>query len=196
MPDKEGFVKNRTVIIIVISVCLLAVIIAVVLIVIFSKRRKPEAGSSAYGQLHQPDRNIARNANRMDAGNDRSTEILRRPESNEQEGTVLLWNNGAPPSYQMTLTDIHATAHSYQAPLRGTVVIGRKQGMCNLIIDYDMSVSGRHCAIREHDGKFYISDLQSSNGTYVNDLRISSDTEITSGSVIRMGKLEFRFDVR
>lgn len=196
MQERQGFFENRTMLVILILMCLLVVVIVVVLIVFFTKRRKQEDGSSAYGQLYQPDRNMERNANRNGTGNDHSTEILKTSEPNGSDRTVLLWNNGESHSYQMTLTDIHAVAHSFQAPLRGAVIIGRKQGMCNLIIDYDMSVSGRHCEIRERNGKFYISDLQSSNGTYVNNLRISSETEIISGSLIRMGKLEFRFDVR
>ena len=179
---------------------LLAAIAAAVIMIIVKKRKKQNAGSAASEQMHQSDRNSSqntgRNADRGQAANEPGTEILRAPGSNEQDGTVLLWNNAAPHCYQMTLTDMHASSRFFQIPLRGAVIIGRKQGVCSLVIDYDMSVSGRHCEIRDRGGKFYISDLQSSNGTYVNNLRISSETEITSGSTIRMGKLEFRFDVR
>ncbi len=179
---------------------LLAAIAAAVIMIIVKKRKNQNAGSAATEQMYQSDwnssQNIGRNADRGRAANEPGTEILRVPGSNEQDGTVLLWNNAAPHCYQMTLTDMQASSRFFQIPLRGAVIIGRKQGVCSLVIDYDMSVSGRHCEIRERGGKFYISDLQSSNGTYVNNLRISSETEITSGSTIRMGKLEFRFDVR
>lgn len=81
-----------------------------------------------------------------------------------------MWETGDRYSYQMTLTDIHDAAYFFQIPLRGSVVVGRKQGECGLVIDYDRSVSGRHCEIKEHNGRFYIKDLQSLNGTCVNGM--------------------------
>ncbi len=180
----------------VIAACLFAVAAGIVFTVMFKKRRSYPLRTSGYGKRYPSCQNIQRDTRQNGTGNESATEILKTPESNEEDGTVLLWNDAAPHVYQMTLTDIHASSHFFQMPLRGVIVIGRKQGVCGLTIDYDMSVSGRHCEISERDGKFYISDLQSSNGTYVNDLKITTETEITTGSIIRMGKLEFRFEAR
>lgn len=188
-PKEEHFSKSGSLLAVVLAVCLLTVAAGIVIFVVLRKRRAHPSGSSAYGQMDQAVQHTERD-------NDPATEILREPEPNEQDGTVLLWNDAPPHVYQISLTDIHASSHFFQTPLRGAVAIGRKQGVCSLVIDYDLSVSGRHCEIRERGGRFYISDLQSSNGTYVNDLKISSETEITSGSIIRMGKLEFRFEAR
>lgn len=172
-----------------VPVCLLIIGIAAVAIMIIIKHRKQEAGpADTYGQISQPYRDSAENY--LD------TEVIRASEENSDDSTVGLWDSGAMHSYQIILTDIHTPSRFFQAPLRNSVVIGRKQGACSVVIDYDMSVSGRHCEIKVHDGGFYISDLQSSNGTYVNNLRILSETELTNGSIIKMGKLELRFEVR
>ncbi len=99
-------------------------------------------------------------------------------------------------SYDIVLTDIHSPVKSFQAPIRSSVVIGRKQDMCGIVIDYDKSVSGKHCEIRIKDGKFFINDLQSANGTYVNGCKVLTEIEIFSGNIIKMGRLELRFEVK
>lgn len=186
---KEDSSGNIRLWMILVPVCLLIPGITAVVIVIIIKHRKRETGSTnLYGQLSQPYEDSAENY--LD------TEVIATSEADGDDSTVGLWDSGEMHSYQMILTDIHTASRFFQAPLRNSAVIGRKQGACSVVIDYDMSVSGRHCEIRVRDGRFYISDLQSSNGTYVNNLRILSETELTNGSIIKMGKLEFRFEVR
>lgn len=104
----------------------------------------------------------------------------------------MIWGNKA--SRQIVLTDMHAMARSFQAPLEKSVIIGRKEG--NIILDYEKSVSTRHCEISTRGGKFYIRDLQSSNGTYVNNSRILTETEIFPGNILKLGRLEMKFEVR
>jgi len=63
----------------------------------------------------------------------------------------------------------------------GETVIGR-----DLIGTPD--VSRRHASVTLRDGRAYIRDLDSKNGTFVGDRRIDSETEITSGSEIVFGR--------
>ena len=64
------------------------------------------------------------------------------------------------------------------------------------MIDYDKSVSGKHCQIREQNGKFYVRDLNSSNGTKVNDSFVLSDVEIYSGCRLTIGRLVMKVEIR
>jgi pSer/pThr/pTyr-binding forkhead associated (FHA) protein len=50
-------------------------------------------------------------------------------------------------------------------------------------------VSGRHAQIRREDGKFFLEDLKSRNGTYVHLL---DPHELKSGDVSRRGLVFFR----
>lgn len=127
---------------------------------------------------------------------DERTVLMDETEVMDDENTVVMWDTDDERSYNLILTDVRIPARSFQAPLQNSVVIGRKQGMCNIVIDQDMSISGQHCKIMQRDGRFYILDLQSSNGTYVDGCRILSETEILPSEVIKMGKSEFRFEVQ
>lgn len=56
----------------------------------------------------------------------------------------------------------------------------------------DQYMSARHAVIRHEDGVFMIVDLDSTNGTYVNDNRISKE-EIIDNDRVRVGRSELRF---
>lgn len=64
--------------------------------------------------------------------------------------------------------------------------LGRLQG--NAVRIRDPLVSKEHCLIyREPSGRYRIKDLESRNGTYVNDQRIFKETEIDNGDEITLG---------
>lgn len=55
------------------------------------------------------------------------------------------------------------------------------------------SISRKHCVIAVRDGRALIQDLNSRNGTYVNEKRLPPDKAkiLKAGDKIRVGKLEF-----
>jgi diguanylate cyclase (GGDEF)-like protein len=61
-----------------------------------------------------------------------------------------------------------------------------------IICDMD-NVSRRHAQLKEHDGRFYINDLQSTNGTYLNDEEIKEEQPLRSGDLIKIGSAIFKF---
>ena len=58
------------------------------------------------------------------------------------------------------------------------------------------SVSKLHCEIYAEGRKFYIRDLNSTNGTYVDNQRIADVHELYSGSTIRLGRVEMKVWIR
>ena len=73
----------------------------------------------------------------------------------------------------------------------GQVVVGRKRlEDVNIVLSHEQSVSARHRAISRDNERFFIEDLGSSNGTYLNGRRITGRTGLTSGSTVRLGELE------
>lgn len=122
------------------------------------------------------------------------TELVHEEMTGNGEDTFCIW--GSRNTYNIVMTDTHSAVKSFQVPLERSIIVGRKQGVCNIVLDYDKSVSNRHCEIAVRDGKFYIKDLQSSNGTFVNGSRVISEVEIFSGNIVKLGRLEMKFEVR
>jgi hypothetical protein len=56
----------------------------------------------------------------------------------------------------------------------------------------DSTVSSQHASVRYEDGKFFLTDLDSSNGTYLNDRKIVRE-ELKDNDVIRFGEIIVRF---
>lgn len=71
------------------------------------------------------------------------------------------------------------------------VTIGRDED--NDISFGDALMSSRHVEIEERDGSYYITDLDSKNGTFVNDFRIQGQRILQSGDVITVGRTSLVF---
>ena len=70
-------------------------------------------------------------------------------------------------------------------------VIGRSS-KCDLQIDQE-SVSRNHARIAFDGSKWRISDLGSTNGTYVNDELIEEETQLRDGDQVKIGRTIFKF---
>ena len=68
--------------------------------------------------------------------------------------------------------------------------VGRARA--NDVVLDDEAISGQHMRIRPEDGRFVLHDLGSTNGTRVNDRRISQHA-LHDGDVIRVGDTSLRF---
>src|SRR5260370_24140343 len=73
------------------------------------------------------------------------------------------------------------------------VLIGRGAD-CDLRLKAT-SVSRHHCLLRFRGDEASISDLGSSNGTFVNGQRVRSQTTLHSGDEIRVGTVPFVVDL-
>ena len=56
----------------------------------------------------------------------------------------------------------------------------------------DVTVSRRHAEFRRKDGKFFVRDVGSLNGTYVNRRRVE-ESELASGDELQIGKFKLTF---
>jgi len=72
------------------------------------------------------------------------------------------------------------------------VLIGRASE-CSVCLQ-DEFASNLHAKIYQVEGRFYIEDLGSTNGTYVNGRRINYPTELRGGDNVKVGNtlMEFR----
>jgi len=70
------------------------------------------------------------------------------------------------------------------------LVLGRNPG-CGHLIDFP-AVSGRHARVSRTPTGFLIEDLGSSNGTFVNGVRIAAPTSVNAGDVVSLGSYAIR----
>lgn len=77
-------------------------------------------------------------------------------------------------------------------PIKGTMVIGRAAD-CDISIAYDR-MSRKHAELKEAGGNLSVKDLDSSNGTFVNDVQVKQETRLKAGDKIRFDMLAFVVD--
>jgi hypothetical protein len=58
----------------------------------------------------------------------------------------------------------------------------------------DRYASGLHARIFSRDGRSYIEDMNSTNGTLLNDASLRGEAELIDGDVVRIGDTQFRFE--
>lgn len=72
--------------------------------------------------------------------------------------------------------------------LRTPLILGRRES-CDICLQFP-NVSGKHCELVYKDGFWILSDLDSTNGTKVNGLRVHKKV-LRSGDTIKIGKRTF-----
>lgn len=71
-------------------------------------------------------------------------------------------------------------------------VIGKSAEKCQGVISGNPAVSRVHCKVVVQAGEYYLVDLGSSNGTYLNNKKLAAEAQkIESGSRIKIANMEF-----
>jgi len=76
--------------------------------------------------------------------------------------------------------------------LIGGLSIGRS-GEADVRID-DRYASGLHARIFSREGRTYVEDMRSTNGTILNEATLHGEAELIDGDVVRIGDTEFRYE--
>jgi diguanylate cyclase (GGDEF)-like protein len=118
------------------------------------------------------------------------------PQENlEQTSATNLALNGAPANVAINRQPMLVALHG---PLLGrtftieqpVLTIGRSS-QCDIQIEDD-KVSRKHAEINLRDGLVWLTDLQSTNGSYVNSKRVS-EIPLNDGDLILIGRVLFKF---
>jgi hypothetical protein len=94
----------------------------------------------------------------------------------------------AGPATLATLNPVAPVAPAYTV-LKDEVSLGR--GDDNDIVIPHASVSRAHARLMRRDGAYEIRDLNSTNGTFVDDLQVHGAAMVSSGSRVRLGDVQF-----
>lgn len=101
-----------------------------------------------------------------------------------EKKTVRLVSLNAPEEYVITIT-------------KDNFVLGRSQQLADGVVPDNRMVGRTHCRINVKEDKYFITDLDSLNGTFVNGIRLpaKSSSEIKDGDMIRMSSSEFKVSI-
>jgi pSer/pThr/pTyr-binding forkhead associated (FHA) protein len=82
-----------------------------------------------------------------------------------------------------------ADAATFRMPAGTVKTIGRSTG-AEFILDAPL-VSRLHCQLTANDDALQVKDLDSTNGTFVNDKRITT-AQLRAGDRLKVGRVELR----
>lgn len=76
-------------------------------------------------------------------------------------------------------------------------VIGKNPNAVDVVISFNKMISRVHCKISTQKNVFYLTDLDSANGTYVNQRKLvpNQPVPIKNGDLIRLANSDFKFNV-
>ncbi|MFK5947563.1 MAG: FHA domain-containing protein, partial [Methylococcales bacterium] len=94
---------------------------------------------------------------------------------------------------QASLTIIKGSSLGEIFILDGEKVLGRCNG--STIILTDSSISRRHLLIKKKDGHFIATDLNSTNGTEINNKKITGCCQLKNGDKIRIADTLLKFSL-
>ncbi len=100
------------------------------------------------------------------------------------QGTLL----SSPSVPRLTFTPLEGVGEALMFTVH-EVMIGRSTG-CDLCLR-DETVSSRHARLSYHQNQWWVEDVQSTNGTFLNDERVSVPTVIASGDELRVGQVRY-----
>ncbi len=93
-----------------------------------------------------------------------------------------------PPPLTIRVLDAEAEAiHQYNL---SQILIGRDP-TCELSIANEL-VSAQHARLSYHHNQWWVEDLQSTNGTFLNDERVYTPTVLIDGDELRCGKINLQ----
>lgn len=104
-------------------------------------------------------------------------------EKTQVRNTCLAWGN------QVELEDQRDPKRYYSAGLMGVDILVGYDNDCQICLNYEESVSGKHCRIIEENGQVKIENLSRTNPTEVNGQRISGAVVLRTGDVLTIGRL-------
>ena len=89
------------------------------------------------------------------------------------------------------LTALDGDHPGRRVPLKAPVLVGR--GQYNHIVLDDVRISRQHAKISPEAGGHVVYDLNSANGTYVNDVQVKRQ-KLAPNDVVRFGPFSFKFE--
>ena len=104
--------------------------------------------------------------------------------------STSLANRRIPPISLFGIGPKNTARHQYN---HSKITVGRNPA-CDCMIDDD-TVSAYHAQINYRHNQWWLEDLGSTNGCFINDQRVTSPIVLTSDDRIRFGQISFQLQI-
>jgi pSer/pThr/pTyr-binding forkhead associated (FHA) protein len=94
----------------------------------------------------------------------------------------------------LTVTDSKGKSKNIEVDFDRSIFIGRSD-QCEVFFD-DPQISRQHCVIEQSDDSFFVTDLNTTNGTYLNGVKIHSKEKLASGDVLTVGQFKLTLSLK
>jgi hypothetical protein len=95
------------------------------------------------------------------------------------------FGSNRPPGRLKVVEPVERRGRTYE--LGDELTVGRAGG-CQVALGDDNYVSQLHARVFQRDGQFYVEDLGSTNGTYLNRKKVTAPIVIRKGDRLQIGK--------
>ena len=102
----------------------------------------------------------------------------------------LLVSRQPPPLTLTTELDSLALIRHYSCP---EIILGRET-VCDFPIS-DQTVSSQHARLSYHQNQWWLEDMTSTNGTFLNGNSVTSPVVVTHGDELRLGQVGVRITI-
>jgi hypothetical protein len=139
-------------------------------------------------QSRAPQPNIGAAARQVIAQGARLSARAQTPAAPVPRANVVA-NSGMPGEARLTAVEPIDPVPAEYTLLKPEVSLGR--GEDNDIVIPHPSVSRSHARLARRDGSFLLTDLNSTNGSYVNNHQVQGSAVVSNGSEVRLGDIRF-----
>lgn len=115
----------------------------------------------------------------------------------EDKGTALL-DETLQPKQTVAFPELHRILTGEVIKINKPVFrIGKERSYVDYFVTNNNAISRSHADIITRESGYFVIDLNSKNGTYINNvpLAIQEETRISDGDILRLGNEEFEFHV-
>jgi pSer/pThr/pTyr-binding forkhead associated (FHA) protein len=107
----------------------------------------------------------------------------------KQQGQLLAARQPTP----LSITSLAADLAPSERFTKSEIILGREPG-CDFLID-DQTVSSRHARLSYRQSQWWLEDMASTNGTYLNGEIVTAPVVITQGDELRLGQVGVRLSI-
>ena len=167
---------------------LLFLSVGIIIFLIWGKKRKIKNPTYEKNQKIQPPEhsNVIQTNKILIPKPEKEQKVFEKSAKDDKKGlTKHLWEDEVVTRTFLTIRNL-VSNESFTTQLEEDFVIGRTEG--DLVFNDDGTLSRKHCVLFKNENLYFLRDLNSSNGTYLNSQRLNRDIRITNGDIIQIGR--------